>query len=60
MAMLSVIYFLRLLSIFPLISFPSKDTVPLVGSYSRMMVRPVVVFPQPDSPTSPKVSPRST
>jgi hypothetical protein len=28
-----------------------------VASMSRMMARDIVVFPQPDSPTSPTVSP---
>src|SRR2546425_1782967 len=37
---------------------PSKNTSPLVGSISRKITRPVVVFPEPDSPTSPRVSPR--
>ncbi len=41
-------------------STPSKCTDPDVGSISRRMQRPVVDFPQPDSPTSPSVSPRST
>src|SRR2546422_1250925 len=37
---------------------PSKYASPLVGSISRRITRPSVVFPQPDSPTSPRVSPR--
>src|SRR5574337_548467 len=37
---------------------PSKKTSPLVGSISRKITRPVVVFPEPDSPTRPSVSPR--
>src|SRR2546428_9941117 len=37
---------------------PSKYASPLVGSISRRITRPSVVFPQPDSPTSPSVSPR--
>jgi hypothetical protein len=37
---------------------PSKITCPAVGSSSRSNVRPTVVLPQPDSPTSPTVSPR--
>ena len=41
-------------------SSPSNRTVPDVGSSSRRMQRPVVDFPQPDSPTSPSVSPRCT
>src|SRR5258705_11822720 len=32
---------------------------PPVGGLSRMIARPVVLLPQPDSPTSPSVSPRS-
>lgn len=39
-------------------SLPSNTTLPEVGSYSFIMVRPQVVLPQPDSPTSPRVSPR--
>ena len=31
---------------------PSKRTTPDVGSMRRRMARPVVVLPQPDSPTS--------
>ncbi len=38
-------------------SWPSKTILPPVGSYSRRMVRPTVDLPQPDSPTSPSVSP---
>src|SRR2546425_288869 len=38
-------------------SFPWKSMWPSVGSSSRAMRRPVVVFPQPDSPTSPRISP---
>src|SRR5206468_10077466 len=34
-----------------------RSTWPLVGSYSRMIVRPSVLLPQPDSPTMPSVSP---
>ena len=37
----------------PEISTPSKVTVPEVGVYSRMMERPMVDLPEPDSPTSP-------
>ena len=37
-----------------------KMTSPPVGSSSRMMVRPVVDLPQPDSPTMATVSPRLT
>src|SRR6516164_2818621 len=41
-------------------STPSKRISPAVGFSSRRMQRPVVVLPQPLSPTSPKVSPRPT
>ena len=41
-------------------SMPSKMIVPLVGSCSRISIRPSVDLPQPDSPTSPSVSPRRT
>src|ERR1022692_2809558 len=41
-------------------SCPSKMIWPLVGSSSRVSSLPVVVFPQPDSPTSPSVSPELT
>ena len=39
-------------------SRPLKTMLPAVGSVSRMIVRPRVVFPHPDSPTTPSVSPR--
>ena len=39
-------------------SAPSKITSPSVGLYSCSKHRPVVVFPQPLSPTRPSVSPR--
>src|SRR5438552_18373899 len=39
------------------ITVPSKVTLPLEGSVSLISVLPRVVLPQPDSPTSPKVSP---
>src|SRR5215472_3194891 len=42
------------------ISSPSNSIEPPVGSVSLMMVLPKVVFPQPDSPTSPSVSPGAT
>ena len=35
-------------------------TVPLVAGRRRTSVRPRVVLPQPDSPTSPRISPRPT
>src|SRR5258708_27814588 len=38
---------------------PSKWISPEVGSIRRSTQRPVVDLPQPDSPTSPRVSPRS-
>ena len=38
-------------------SRPSNMIVPAVGSISRVTIRPVVVLPQPDSPTSDEVSP---
>ena len=41
----------------PVMSSPSKTIVPDVGSSSFMIVRPSVVLPQPDSPTTPSVSP---
>ena len=42
------------------ISRPSKRTEPDVGSSRRISSRAVVDLPQPLSPTSPNVSPRST
>src|SRR5919198_730794 len=41
-------------------SRPSKTIRPAVGSSSRMMQRAIVDFPQPDSPTTPSVSPCRT
>jgi hypothetical protein len=41
-------------------SRPSNSTFPPVGSSSRMMHRAIVDLPQPDSPTTPRVSPRLT
>ena len=41
-------------------SVPSKTTLPAVGSSSLTSIRAVVDFPQPDSPTSPSVSPALT
>ena len=41
-------------------STPSRRTDPDVGSTSRSTRRPVVVLPQPDSPTMPSVSPFAT
>ena len=38
-------------------STPAKWMVPSVASSSLSTVRPTVVLPQPDSPTSPSVSP---
>ena len=37
----------------PLMSCPSKVILPAVGSYRRMMLRPMVDLPEPDSPTRP-------
>src|SRR5262245_16264649 len=39
---------------------PSNSSVPSEGSSSLTTTRPVVDFPQPDSPTSPSVSPDAT
>ena len=41
-------------------SVPRKRTAPPVGSSRRMIVRDSVVLPQPDSPTSPSVSPSTS
>src|SRR5262245_336056 len=41
-------------------SSPRNLTSPEVGSINRRMQRPVVVFPLPDSPTRPNVSPSNT
>ena len=41
-------------------SRPWNTIRPAVGSISRVSSRPVVVLPQPDSPTIPKVSPAAT
>ncbi len=41
-------------------STPSKTMLPPVGSSSLVSNRPVVVFPQPDSPTRPSVWPCDT
>jgi hypothetical protein len=38
---------------------PSKMTSPPVGSCRRSSVRPMVVLPEPDSPTTPSVWPRA-
>ena len=42
---------------------PSKRAIPsdvvFLGSFSPMIVRQVTLFPEPDSPTMPSVSPRS-
>src|SRR6059036_1938103 len=40
-------------------SLPSNNTSPDVGSCSRSIVRPTVVFPEPDSPTNPSVRPEA-
>jgi hypothetical protein len=39
---------------------PSKTTFPASGEIRRIATRPSVVFPQPDSPTSPTVFPGGT
>jgi len=44
----------------PEMSFPSNRIIPLSGSRRRIASRPSVVFPHPDSPTSPSVFPAST
>ena len=44
--------------ILPLIRFPWNHTSPEAVGWMRMMERPMVVLPEPDSPTRPKVSPR--
>ena len=41
-------------------SVPLKTIEPDVGLGSCMIARPVVLFPQPDSPTMPRVSPMRT
>ncbi len=41
-------------------SFPSKIAVPPVAWCSRSSVRPTVVLPDPDSPTTPSVLPRGS
>ena len=41
-------------------SWPSNMICPAVGSISRTIMRAVVVLPQPDSPTMPRVSPAAT
>ncbi len=43
-----------------LMSRPSNRICPPVGSSSRVSSRPVVVLPQPDSPTTPSVCPAAT
>jgi len=39
-------------------SIPSNTIAPALGGYSPTMQRAAVDFPQPDSPTREKVSPR--
>ena len=41
-------------------SSPSTAIVPSVGSISRLIIFSVVVFPQPDGPTSITISPVGT
>ncbi len=48
------------LRLYAVMSAPLKTIFPPVGSVSLMIVRPSVVLPQPDSPTTPSVSPRRT
>src|SRR5665213_558988 len=43
----------------PSTSTTPNSTFPAVGSSSRSIDRPIVVFPHPDSPTTPSVSPRA-
>ena len=40
-------------SILPVMSLPWKVMRPPVGAYRRMTLRPMVVLPEPDSPTRP-------
>ena len=40
-------------------SLSSINTFPDVGSCNRSIVRPTVVFPEPDSPTNPSVRPEA-
>ena len=42
------------------ISRPSNSTEPVSGDSNPAMMRSVVVLPQPDGPSKPKNSPRST
>src|ERR1700748_893341 len=44
----------------PVSSAPANVILPLVGRTSRTSARATVDLPQPDSPTSPSVSPAST
>ena len=39
---------------------PSSATVPEVGRSSPLTIRPIVDLPEPDSPTSPTISPCPT
>ncbi|CFN82344.1 Uncharacterised protein [Bordetella pertussis] len=41
----------------PAMSTPSKTIRPDVGACARVMQRPRVDLPEPDSPTTPRVSP---
>ena len=45
------------LEILPLIFWPLKKMSPPEVGLMRQMARPIVVLPEPDSPTSEKVSP---
>ena len=40
-------------------SWPSKETVPEEGGMRPRIMRATVLLPEPDSPTSPRVSPRA-
>jgi hypothetical protein len=42
------------------VSRPSKRTLPDVGSINCATMRPIVVLPLPDSPTSPITLPRGS
>src|SRR5215831_8104350 len=41
-------------------SWPFSNTEPALGRSSATTTRPIVVLPQPDSPTRPNVSPAAT
>ncbi len=60
MSCICVRYFIICFLVSPVMSLPSKLILPPSESYSFNMVRPSVVLPQPDSPTTPIVLPAST